>query len=403
LFLIDLLLNYLIRNIGDIMKKKKVLFVVDEKQMGGVSVLLSDIMKKINLKKYNIDIMVLHNNGEYLDDLPKSINLIYGTSFFKTIDYTLKEVLKSKNIKNIINKLYLIFLMKTGLIGKKINKERSKCINTKYDVEIAFKDGFCALFTAYGDSIKKYHWLHTDYSMYDCTANYKKLFDKVFPMFDKIIGISNSVLERFMEKYNVKKTDVIFNIINEEEIKSKSIKEDIKYNEKINLVSVGRIHNMKGYDRLIHVMNKLNKENLLDNVALRIIGDGPDFNLIKRLVIEYNLENKILLMGRMRNPFPYVKSSDAFLMCSRYEPFGLVVLESMILGVPVISTEVASINEIMDEKYGMIVENSEEGLYQGIKKIIDDKTILNKYKNNLKDYLYPTDKIINDIEKLMED
>ena len=52
------------------MSKKKVLFVVDEKQMGGVSVLLSDIMKKINLKKYNIDIMVLHNNGEYLDDLP---------------------------------------------------------------------------------------------------------------------------------------------------------------------------------------------------------------------------------------------------------------------------------------------------------------------------------------------
>ena len=176
------------------MAKKDVLFVVDEKQMGGVSVLLSDIMKKINLEKYNIDIMVLHNNGEYLDDLPNKVNLIYGTSFFQTIDYTLKEVIKSKNIKYIINKLYLIFLMKTKLIGAKIRKERKKCINKKYDVEIAFKDGFCAIFTAYGDSVKKYHWLHTDYSMYDCTANYKKLFNEVFCMFDKIIGISNSVL-----------------------------------------------------------------------------------------------------------------------------------------------------------------------------------------------------------------
>ena len=226
------------------MSKKKVLFVVDEKQMGGVSVLLSDIMKNINLKKYNIDIMVLHNNGEYLDDLPKGINLIYGTSFFQTIDYTLKEVLRSKNIKNIINKLFLIFLMKTELIGNKIKKERMKCIHTKYDVEIAFKDGFCALFTAYGDSIKKYHWLHTDYSMYDCTANYKKLFDKVFPMFDKIIGISNSVLERFLEKYSIDKTDVIFNLINEEEIKLKASKENIEYNYEINIISVGRIHNM---------------------------------------------------------------------------------------------------------------------------------------------------------------
>ena len=385
------------------MSKKNVLFVVDEKQMGGVSVLLSDIMKKINLKKYNIDIMVLHNNGEYLDDLPKEVNLIYGTSFFENIDYTLKEVVKSKNIKRILNKLYLIFLMKTKLIGNKIKKERKKCIDKKYDVEVAFKDGFCAIFTAYGDSIKKYHWLHTDYSMYDCTANYKNLFNEVFFMFDKIIGISNSVLERFLEKYKVEKTDVIFNIINEEEIKEKANKEEIKYQEKINLISVGRIHNMKGYDRLISVMHKLNMNKQLDNVTLRIIGDGPDFELVKSLVDKYNLNEKVILMGRMRNPFPYVKSSDAFLMCSRYEPFGLVVLESMILGVPVISADVASIKEIMDEKYGMIVENSEDGLYKGIREIIKNKKKFDKYKKNLEDYSYPIDKIIKQIENLIEE
>ena len=179
------------------MSKKNILFVVDERRMGGVSVLLSDILKKINLDKYFIDIMVLHNNGEYLDDLPDKVNLIYGTKFFNTVDYTLKEVIKSKNIRNILNKLYLIFLMKTMLIGKKVKIERKKCLTKKYDVEIAFKDGFCALFTAYGDSKKKYHWLHTDYSMYDCTGNYHKLFESVFPKFDKIIAISNSVLERF--------------------------------------------------------------------------------------------------------------------------------------------------------------------------------------------------------------
>ena len=385
------------------MAKRNVLFVVDEKQMGGVSVLLSDILKKINLKKYNVDIMVLHNNGEYLDDLPKGVNMIYGTSFFDTIDYTLKEVIKSGNLRNIFYRLYIIFLMKTMLIGNKIKKERKKCIKKKYDIEIAFKDGFCALFTAYGDSKKKYHWLHTDYSMYDCTGNYHKLFEKVFCEFDKIIGISNSVLDRFLEKYQVNNVDVIYNLINEDEIISKANKDDIKYDEKINLISVGRIHNMKGYDRLIKVMNKLNIDNLLDDVVLRIIGDGPDFHLIKSLVKEYKLEDKVILMGRMRNPFPYVKASDSFLMCSRYEPFGLVVLEAMVLGVPVISTDVASIREIMDEKYGMIIDNCEDGLYKGIKRVINDNKLLMEYKKNLSKFKYDVDDIIVKIERLLDE
>lgn len=386
------------------MQKKNILFVVDEKQMGGVSVLLEDILNNINIKKYNIDIAILHNVGDYLNNLPKNINIIYGTPFFDTVDLTLKETIKSKNIKKIFSKLRLIFLMKTKLIGKRIIKERKKMFAKKYDVEVAFKDGFCAIFTAYGNSSKKYHWLHTDYSMYDCTGNYHGLFEIVFNKFDKIIAISNSVLARFLEKYSVNKTDVIFNIIDTKKIIDKSKEEKIIYDKnKINLISVGRIHHMKGYDRLVDVLHELDKDHKIDNVVTRIIGDGPDFEIVKNKVSEYHLEDKVILMGRKKNPFPYVLSSDCFLMCSRYEPFGLVILEALILGIPVLSCDVASIREIMNDKYGLITDNSNEGLYNGILKIINDKQKLKEYKHNLKDYNYDINKILKQIEGLLDE
>lgn len=384
--------------------KKNILFVVDEKQMGGVSILLEDILHNINIKKYHIDIAILHNNGDYLNNLPKGINIIYGTPFFETVDLNIKEVLKTKNIKKIYSKIRLILLMKTGLISKRIVKERKKMLKKEYDVEIAFKDGFCAIFTAYGNSQKKYHWLHTDYSMYDCTHKYRKLFVKIFEKFDKIIAISNSVLERFKEKYDVNKTDVIFNIIDTQKIIDKSKEEKITFNKNhLNLISVGRIHNMKGYDRLVDVMNELNQNNKLKNVTLRIIGDGPDFSLVADKIKNYQLEDKVILLGRKKNPFPYLLTSDCFLMCSRYEPFGLVILESLILKVPVLSCNVASIKEIMDEKYGLIVENSNKGLYDGILNIIENKKILTKKKSNLKDYNYDIKKIIKQIENLFDE
>ena len=104
------------------MKKQNVLFVVDERRMGGVSILLEDILNMINISKYNIDILVLHNNGEMLNNLPKEVNLIYGTPYFSSIDYSIKEVIKTRNLKTIYYKLKVIFDMKTGNIKNVIKK-----------------------------------------------------------------------------------------------------------------------------------------------------------------------------------------------------------------------------------------------------------------------------------------
>ena len=258
--------------------KKKILFVNDEMTMGGVARILNTFLRQIDRDKYDIDVLILHKRGELLDEIPDGINVIGGTPFFNTIDIPLS----SCNITNIFSKIILLLYMKTGLIKNKIKKERKKILNKQYDVEFSAKEGFCTIFTAYGDSKKKYHWLHTDYSMYDCTANYKKLFIDVFSKFNNIIAISKSVSKKFTEKYEFKNMKVIYNLINTEKIIEKSKEFEIKNDsKKINFISVGRFHNMKGYDRLIDAFAKLKSDIGLDNVTLRLIGNGPDFDLVE--------------------------------------------------------------------------------------------------------------------------
>ena len=125
---------------------KKILFVVDDKKMGGVSILLEDILNSLNLSKFNVDLLILNNDGEMLNNIPAKVNIIYGDSFFSPINYSLSYAINERNIKKIFKKILLVFYMKTSLINHIIKLKRKKLLKKNYDVEIAFKDGFCGLF-----------------------------------------------------------------------------------------------------------------------------------------------------------------------------------------------------------------------------------------------------------------
>lgn len=381
----------------------RVLFVVDEKKMGGVSILLEDILKNIDLSKKKVDILILHNNGDMLSDLPKNVNIIYGTKFFRTVDYSLKEVICSKKNCDIFNKLKMIFYMKTGLIKYFIIRERKKILKEKYDTEVAFKDGYCALVVGYGNAKNKIQWLHCDYLMKDHLANYKKLFLKIYDHFTTIVAISNPIKEGFNSIYGYEnKTIAIYNLIDKEKIIKKANEFEVKLSDKLNLIAVGRMHPMKGYLRLIEIINKLKTENNF-NAHLTLIGDGPEFDKAKKMINEFKLNDDIDLLGKINNPFPYVKAADLFLMCSIYEPFGLTIIEALTLKVPVLSTEVATINELLYSQHGLIVKNSESGLYDGLNILLNNPNRIKEYKKNLEKYNYPTDKIIKQIEEALNE
>lgn len=387
--------------------KKNILFVVDERKMGGVSVLFEDMMSLIDITNYNIDLLILHNNGDSLQNLPKSINIIYGTPYFEAIDYTIKEVIKKKNLKLLLKKIRVVLDMKTGLIKNIIKKERKKILDKNYDVEIAFKDGFTAIFTIFGDSKKKVHWLQYEYKKTNPNQKYDRLFQKILPQFDQFVAVSDNVKIAFNEVYNLgDKVTVIYNIINQTKIVEKaneSCELNLDSND-LNLVSVGRLHQAKGYDRLIEAIYKLKESDakLVNGIKLRIYGDGPLFSELNSLVDKFNLRDNILFMGQVSNPYKYIKNSDLFILPSNYEAFGLVIIEAMTLKIPVLATSTSATDKlIINDVNGLIVENSVDGIYMGLKKIIENKELITKYKNNLTNYFYDNSKEIEKIKQIL--
>ena len=380
--------------------KKSLLIVVDERKMGGVSILLEDMLNLGVFSDYDTDILVLHNNGSRLNNV--KANVIYGTKFFNTVDLTIKEVLKTKKINLIFSKVRLVFEMKTGLIKKRIVREREKILNKRYDIEIAFKDGFTAIFTAFGDSLKKIHWLHYEYGKCNPNIKYNKLFNELLPKFDKIIAVSEGVKKAFCDFYKITDVEVIPNIVNVQKIKELSNQEGlIKYEEgKLNAVLVGRIHPVKGYDRFLKVVKRLYDDGFKEKLVINVIGDGPDLEKVKSLNNDLGLD--IHFFGKMDNPYKEIKNMDLLILPSLYEAFGLVASEALILEVPVLATKTAATEKIISNNInGLVTENSEEGLYNGMKELLMNFDKIKEFKNNLKDYSYDIDEEIKKIKNIL--
>ena len=108
-------------------------------------------------------------------------------------------------------------------------------------------------------------------------------------------------------------------------------------------------------------------------------------------------------MGRVNNPYKYFKNQDLFILPSRYEAFGLVIVEALSLGVPVLVTKNDATGKIVNnDNNGLIVDNSDEGLYDGLKYLINNRDVLDRYKTNLKDYDYDNDSIVKKLNGLFK-
>ncbi len=376
--------------------KKKILFVNDEMTMGGVARILNTFLKMIDRNEYDVDLLVLHKRGELLSEIPDDINVLSGTDFFSVIDRPLKEC----KGKELFKKIRLLFYMKTGLIKNKVKKERKKILSKHYDIEFSAKEGFCTIFTGYGDSDKKFNWVQVDYKESNYSSNHMNLVKDALSNIDMNIACSSQVMESYKELFGVSKICVVHNLVDEERIRNMSLEPcDLKLgdNGKINLITVARFHPQKAVDRLIRIHSKLK-----DYYNLIIIGDGGLREELYSLAKELNCFDDIKWLGLKSNPYPYVRQCDLFVMSSLYEGYPTMTVEALLSDTPVLTTLVAGVSEQIDDSNGWIVENSEDGLYKKLDELKDKKENLISLKKSLENYHYDNETILNSYYKIFE-
>lgn len=204
------------------------------------------------------------------------------------------------------------------------------------------------------------------------------IFDGLlFLPYDRVVCVSKAVRNslRGRNVVNKGKLLVIENGIEIEKFKFRT--REYKKGERIVIVSVGRLEQMKNYDNAIRAC-LLNKEL---NFEYRLFGRGKEEKMLKALIEEMGLSEKVKLMGFSSDIVQDLKGADIFLMPSLWEGFGLAVLEAMAIGLPVVSSNVAGLRGLVGEhgKSGFLLDpNDIQGIADSLCGLILDASLRRK-------------------------
>ena len=333
-------------------KKKDLLFAAYHLDLGGIEKALLTLVNRIDYSKYNVDVVLEQKRGIFLNMVNKEVNV--------------KELKVSEN--------------KDILLRKAINFTRKLIFKVLYDHTYDFSCcyatySYSSVALALTASSNNSIFVHGDYTIaFKGKDEFYEFFDtRRIREFKNIIFVSNENKNKFVQRYKGlrSKCKVFNNFINTKELLDQSM-EPIKEKhpkDKVLFVYIGRLDE---YQKRITRQINLVKE--IKNIELWLIGDGPDRELYEKLIKENKLEDRIKMLGRKSNPFPYMKLADYIILTSDYEGFPVTYLEAITLNKSIITTFPTS-DELVDiTKCGYIISMDEKIMVKEIKDILKEKS-----------------------------
>lgn len=365
---------------------KKILFLIHDLSVGGAEKVLVNLVNNMDTEKFDITVMSLFGGGVNEQFLSPSVK--YKVCFKKAVP----------------GNSHLMKLLSPKQLHRWLIKER-------YDIEISYLEGPCArIISGCTDpDIKLVSWIHIEQltKKNACRAfrNYEESL-ACYKRFDKTICVSETVKQDYLGLYELNSpVDVLFNTNESKQIveSAKGPAEELLDDGSYRMIGVGKVVKNKGFDRLARIHKRLRDDGI--PVHTYILGVGDQQEKIEEYLSENGLADSFTFLGYQTNPYKYVSKCDLFVCSSFAEGFSTAATEALIVGTPVCTVEVSGMREMLGEnnEYGIITENNEEALYEGIKKLLSDPHLLSRYKEKAKERgrAFSTENTVKAVEDML--
>lgn len=397
--------------------KKNVLMFIGDFAPNGVTSSLKGLLSNIDTSRHNYYLNFqgtsLNLYKANLNNLPPEVRYV---SRVGKMSITLKQ--------NIYMRLYnhkLISLEKFWNVMKPAYERDivRQFAHNKFDVAVQFTGYEYKKIMMYSLlDAKKYIFVHSDMIRESRIRHNQRLdvLKYAYQMYDGVVAVTEGMIAPTMEIAEGKCSPVVIeNLINVNGIHERAENEvafsrftvsnvtharfqEILNSDAMKFVNLGRYSPEKGHDRLVRAFNRYWKEN--PDAYLIIVGGNQmkqGYRDLKRIVDKLDARDNIVMIKGGCDPYPVVRQCDGLLLSSYYEGFGLVLAEADMLGVPVVSVDIDGPRAFMRENNGVLVDNSEDGLLDGMRLLADGKVeLLNA------DYSAVNEKSAEKFEKLIE-
>lgn len=351
--------------------RKKVLFLIPNLAHGGAERVLVNLVNNLDPAKFEVTVQTLFDVGVNRQYLKPRVRYLPGA----------KHQFRGNS--------HVIKLFSPQTLYRYFVKE-------DYDIVVSYLEGPTSRIVAgcTKPGVKKVGWLHIELNTpalasrgFRDPKEAKKYYDR----FDRLVAVAGSVKDCFLQNLPVQTpVEILYNTNETEQIQSLAQipPEDTHFADRdtaVRLCSVAKLMKTKGFDRLLNAHKRLMDDGLLHKVY--ILGIGEEEKALRVKIREYGVEDSFILLGFRDNPYQYVSRCDLYVCSSRREGFSTAVTESLIVGTPVVSTDCSGARELLGnhDEYGLVVENSEEGIYQGMKKMLSDPALLAHYREKAKE------------------